>query len=258
VVSRRILVACTGWLWAWLAGSALAVGVSDSAAPPAQHEQIVTARSPAELLQALQPWVAVRLQAQLARVHVTPLGAWRWPAQTALPERWRVNWQPAVMTQGAWLVSLQAVPEHDTQPVVDVRYLAREQEAVWRVSAPLRKGDAIGCHALSQGTRLQAHGSRVWQGECEALSNQGLVVRRSLSVDEVLMLSDVGPRPAVLRDQTVHVLSRSQGIVVEASGLALADAMVGQQVPVRIPGHDRVLQATVMAPGQLQIKEAME
>lgn len=263
---RHLIAVFMGLMWAWLAGNAMAESEGATNEPPS--EQVVTARTSDELLQALQPWVAEHLHAQLGPVEVESLGGWRRPAKAAkMPHaakaveaaeanRWRVSWQPAVARQGDWLVSLRAVPEQADGPVVDVRFVARERQAVWRVGMPLQKGDAIDCASLHQDGRVQRSGPAVWQGRCDALS--GLVARRPIGVGEVLMQSDVGPRPAVLREQAVHVLSRSQGIVIEARGLALADASVGQRVPVRIAGQDRVLQAIVMAPGELQIMEGME
>lgn len=256
---RHLIAAFMGLMWAWLAGSAMA---EDQVATAPPLEQVVTARTSGDLLQALQPWVAAHLQAQLrpqqGPIQLEPLGGWHWPAKVAAADRWRISWQPAVARQGDWLVTLHAVPDPADGAVVDVRFLARERQAVWRVGMPLKKGDAIGCASLNQDTRVQRQGPRVWQGNCETLSNQGLVARRPLGVGEVLTQSDVGPRPAVQREQAVQVSSRSQGIVIQARGLALADASVGQRVPVRIAGHDRVLQATVTAPGELQIMEGME
>lgn len=254
---KHLIVAFMGLVWAWLAGSAMA---DDNGAHPPAMEQVVTARTSGELLQALRPWVAAHLRSQLGQgqVEVEPLGGWRWPAKAASTDRWRVSWQPAVARQGDWLVTLRAVPEQADAQAVDVRFVAREHQAVWRVGMPLKKGDAIDCTLLKQDTRVQRQGPRVWQGGCETLSAQGLVARRPLAVGEVLTQSDVGPRPAVQREQVVQVSSRSQGIVIQARGLALADASVGQRVPVRIAGHDRVLQATVTAPGELQIMEGME
>lgn len=254
---RHLIVAFLGLMWAWLAGSAMA---DDNGAPPPTLEQVVTARTAGDLLQALRPWVAARLQAQMGAgqepPQVEPLGGWRWPANVASADRWRVSWQPAVARQGDWLVTLRAVPEQAEGPAVELRFVAREHQVVWRVGMPLKKGDAIDCTLLNRDTRVQRQGPRVWQGGCESLS--GLVARRPLAVGEVLTQSDVGPRPAVQREQAVQVSSRSQGIVIQARGMALADASVGQRVPVRIAGHDRVLQATVTAPGELQIMEGME
>ncbi len=254
----RQLAVVMGWVWALLAGSAMAANDGAAQLPPL--EQVVTARTPADLLKALQPWVAAHLQAQAGPVQVQAIGGWHWPAAGARAERWRVTWQPAMARRDDWLVSLNAVPDQADSladaDAVAVRFVGRPMQAVWRMRAPLKKGDAFDCALLSEDTRAPSQGTRPWQGRCEELA--GLVARRPLGAGEVLTQSDVGPRPAVEREQAVHVLSRSQGIVIQARGQALADASVGQRVPVRIAGHDRVLQATVTAPGELQIMEGME
>lgn len=254
---RQLVAACVGLMWAWLAGNAMA---ADDGATTPPLEQVVTARTPGDLLQALQPWVAAHLLAQVGPVQVQAIGGWHWPAAHGGAERWRVTWEPAEARRGDWLVSLNAVPDQAEGDglgnAVAVRFVGRPMQTVWRARAPLKKGDPIDCALLSQDTRAPSQGTRPWQGRCEDLV--GLVARRPIGAGEVLTQSDAGLRPAVQREQAVNVLSRSQGIVIQARGQALADASVGQRVPVRIAGHDRVLQATVTAPGELQIMEGMQ
>lgn len=253
MVSRRLIAMLMGSMWVWLTGYAMA---NESASILPLPEQMVTARTSGELMQALQPWVTAHLRTQVGLVQVEPLGEWRWPVKRISADRWRVTWEPAVARQHDWLVSLRAMPEQADGKVVEVRFLAREQQVVWRVLMPVRKGDAIDCEALRQDIRVHRSGRVAWQGDCAALS--GLVARRPLSVNEVLLDGDLGPKPAVEREQAVQIWTRSQGIVIQARGQALADASVGQRVPVRIAGHDGVLQATVMAPGELQIMEGAQ
>lgn len=259
MAGRQWVVAFVGLMWAWLAGSAMAndtIALSEPSQPSAQLEQLVTASTSAELLQALQPWVTSHLQAQVGAVQVEPLGGWRWPTRPSSVNRWRVTWQPAEARQGGWLVTLRAVRQGDVGPGVDVRFFGRAQQVVWRLRMPVQKGDAIACSALRQDMRVKRSDARIWQGPCESLS--ALVARRPLAAGEVLTESDVGPQPAVHSQQAVQVWLRSQGIVIQARGQALADASIGQRVPVRIAGQSSVLQATVMAPGELQILEGME
>lgn len=249
---RRLAVAFMGLMWAWPAGSAMA---DDTDAKPAPIELVVVASTPEKLLQTLQPWVAAHLQAQVGAVQVEPIGGWRWP-KSASANRWRITWQPAEARQSDWLVALHATPDGTDGPGVDLRFVGRAQQLVWRLLTPMLKGDAIGCSDLRQDNRVKRSDARIWQGRCEALA--GLVARRPLTAGDVLTESDVGPKPAVQSQQAVQVWSRSQGIVIQARGQALADASIGQRVPVRISGQSSVLQATVMAPGELQIMEGME
>lgn len=255
---RQWVMAFVGLMWAWLAGSAMAEDTAVSFEPSAPLEQLVTASTSAELLQALQPWVTSHLQAQVGAVQVEPLGGWRWPNRLGSVNRWRVTWQPAQARQGGWLVALHAVRDGggDAAPGVDVRFIGRTQQVVWRLRTPVQKGDVIACSALSQDKRVTRSDVRVWQGPCESLP--AFVARRPLAAGDVLTESDVGSKPDVHSQQAVQVWSRSQGIVIQALGQALADATVGQRVPVRIAGQSSVLQATVMAPGELQIMEGME
>lgn len=254
------MVAFVGVMWACLAGSAMADDTAASSESSAPLEQLVTASTLAELQQTLQPWVTSHLQAQVGAVQVEPLGGWRWPTRSGSANRWRVTWRPAEARLGGWLVALHAVRDDDGDgdvgPGVDVRFFGRAQQLVWRLRAPVQKGDPIACSALRQDMRVKRSDARIWQGPCEALS--AFVARRSLAAGDVLTESDVGPQPAVHSQQAVQVWSRSQGIVIQARGQALADASIGQRVPVRMAGQSSVLQATVMAPGELQIMEGME
>lgn len=236
-------------MWAWPTDSAWA----DATEP--LSEQVLSAASSAELLSALQPWVSAQLQARVGPVQVQPLGAWRWPRSTQRGTDWRVTWQQPTARQEGWLVSLQATPVGGGQAVA-LRFLARAQEQVWRLRASVRQGDPIACSALSRDLRSRQAGVRVWQGPCEGLS--ALVARRALAPGEVLVESDLGPPPAVHRQQVVQVWSRSQGIEIQAEAQVLADASVGQRVPVRLARGGPVLHATVVAPGQLQVLEGIE
>jgi flagella basal body P-ring formation protein FlgA len=226
----------------------------------ASAEQVVSAASRQELLDALTPWVGARLGEHLGTtpdgLHVEALGAWGKAGQAQAPRSWRVTWRPPVARQDGWLVKLEASADAAKAESLELRFLVRQRQAVWRVHAPVNKGDELGCEVLSLQTRIKPAGTRVWQGRCEELA--GLVARRPLPAGEVLAEGDVGPRPAVHREQVVQVWSRSHGIEVSAAARVLADAAVGQRVPVRISGSNGVLQATVVSPGVLQIVEGME
>lgn len=153
-------------------------------------------------------------------------------------------------------MALHAVREGDSSPGVDLRFLGRSLQEVWRIRTPIQKGDVIDCSALRQESRIKRSDARVWQGSCDALT--AFVARRPLAAGEVLTESDVGPKPAVQSQQAVQVWSRSRGIAIQVRGQVMSDASIGQRVPVRISGQSSVLQATVIAPGELQIMEGMQ
>lgn len=245
------------WLLIWWLAP---LGGARADVPSVTAEQLVSAGSRRELLDALTPWVAARLGEHLGMsagaLHVETLGAWgkAEPAQAA--QSWRVSWRPPVARQDGWLVKLDASVDAAKAESLELRFLVRERQAVWRLLAPVNQGDGLGCETLSLQTRIKPAGTRVWQGRCEELA--GLVARRPLAAGEVLTEGDVRLRPAVHREQVVEVWSRSHGIEVSAAARVLADAAVGQRVPVRLSGSSGVLQATVVSPGVLQIVEGME
>jgi len=71
------------------------------------------------------------------------------------------------------------------------------------------------------------------------------------------MDSDVAPEAAVQAQQVATVTSRLGNIEIQAKGIALADAQIGQRVPIRLNGQTQVIMAVVTAPGQVRVWEGM-
>lgn len=88
----------------------------------------------------------------------------------------------------------------------------------------------------------------------EELKADRLRLRQSLAAGEPLLREHVEERPAVARNDNVKVAVARGGIVIEASGIALADARVGEAVKVRNPQSNEQYAALVVAPGVVRIE----
>lgn len=88
----------------------------------------------------------------------------------------------------------------------------------------------------------------------EELMSERLRLRRPLSAGEPLLREHVEERPAVARNDNVKVAVSQGGIVIEASGIALADARIGEAVKIRNPDSNEQFAALVVAPGVVRIE----
>lgn len=229
------------WALAW--ACAVGVGAAWGDAPAAALPERIAAQD-------LAAWLEGSLSRQGVSAEVEAQGAWP-HGQGA-----RVAGQPVVTQQvregGLWRVQVE-LQDEGGQPLLSTRFLARERQPVWVLSTLVRKGEPLRCEQVRAEQRVWHQRLLAWQGACAALAEQ--VMRRTLQAGEVLTVADVGPPHAVREQQQAVVWSRVNGIAVQASGQVLADAQVGQRVPVRLTGQTQVIQALVMAPGQLQVTE---
>lgn len=80
-----------------------------------------------------------------------------------------------------------------------------------------------------------------------------LRLRQPLSAGAPLLRAHVEQRPAVARNDNVNVTIQQGAIVIESTGVALADAQVGEVVKVRNPRSNEMFSATVVAAGTVTI-----
>jgi len=169
-------------------------------------------------------------------------------AEITSQTRTREGWMVTVSLTG---LGVSAGAKSDSQ----ARFKVTELFAAWAAVVPLHKGDAISCGQLKQIQRAVRPGQSTWNGACESLSSMRM--RHRLQPGEILMDSDVALGAAIQAQQVATVTTRLGGIEIQAKGIALADAQIGQSVPVRLNGQVQVLHAVVTAPGQVQVLEGM-
>ena len=84
---------------------------------------------------------------------------------------------------------------------------------------------------------------------------QPLRLRRALEAGAVLTAQHVEPQPAVARHQPVQVQVQAGAVSLQASGLAMADARIGERVRVLNPASRESFNARVVAAGLVVVEE---
>ena len=259
-------------LWAASLGWLTSMHVATWAGEPMEHGVLGTsvhASSISALHEQLKAWIATGLEAEAGtgtvavRTQVESLGAWGLDPSLLPDVLARV--QSRQYVRGAWElnVSLSQASEaiRQIKPAV-VRYRVSLLAPVWVVTGAVRKGDSLSCQLLQQDWRTDGMASRGghalhvdWHGACTALV--GTQARRPLQPGDVLKTADVAAVTAIWGQQEAVVVARQGSIEIEAKGMALADAQVGQRVPVRLNGQNRVVHGVVSAPGVIKVTEGL-
>jgi flagella basal body P-ring formation protein FlgA len=78
-----------------------------------------------------------------------------------------------------------------------------------------------------------------------------LALRRPVAAGEPITLAALGGVAAVNRGQTVTLVAVAGPAQVQASGIALADAQIGQRVRAQNPASGRIVEGTVAADGSV-------
>jgi flagella basal body P-ring formation protein FlgA len=211
--------------------------------------------SPSRLSLQLSSWLREQLAMQGYDVDVVAQGIWG--VSSNKPMAVRAELATETREGGSWQITLRL-----TQPAnVGMVHLAvakfgiLEHLPVWTVGTRVRKGDGLSCGNLQRESRVRRSSLKPWQGDCSILSGQ--VARRALEVGDVLMSTDIGIVQAVQAQQEAVVVARVQGIEIQARGQVLADAAVGQRVPVKLNGQSHVIHGVVTGPAQVRVMEGM-
>lgn len=217
----------------------------------------------ADSLQALraqiQLWLEASYKQEGLQVQSEFVGAWR-VADLPLPEV-EVSVQRGKRDHSGTTIDLIACavqqPECSTGTAPALRYRVQAMSPVWSLTGPYLKGDVLSCEGMRQTWRVQKadEPQAAWQGSCDSLAE--MRARRPLQPGDVLKVSDVMPSGGVLDKQDTLVIARLGGIEIQAKGMALADARVGQQVPVRLSGQANVVHGVVSAPGVVRVLEGL-
>lgn len=81
----------------------------------------------------------------------------------------------------------------------------------------------------------------------------GMEARRLLSIDRPIIAAYLKPSVMINKGDAVIVTANSGGLMVKMPGIALRDGYQGQQISVRNTQSDRVVEALVTAPGQVEV-----
>jgi flagella basal body P-ring formation protein FlgA len=257
-------------LWAaglgWLTSMHVAAWAAEPMAPEVLGTNMHISSIPG-LHEQLKAWLATGLEAEAGtgavRTQVESLGAWGLDPSLLPDVVARV--QSRQYVRGAWELNVSLSPASEAvrhiKPAV-VRYRVSLLAPVWVLTGAVRKGDSLSCQLLQQDWRTEGMASKGgdalhvnWHGACNALA--GSQARRPLQPGDVLKTADIAAVTAIWGQQEAMVVARQGGIQIEAKGMALADAQVGQRVPVRLNGQDRVVQGVVSAPGVIKVTEGL-
>ena len=142
---------------------------------------------------------------------------------TAGTVQWSVNVPVAVSTEAAVVVANHAIPMGSPVGPADIRVETRRFPGTAR------------CCASSP----------------EAVV--GFLVRRSIQADAVIPMDALDRPPAIKRGEVVVVVAVLPGIEIRSSGVALADARVGETVRIRHSTSLKVIQARADTPGVVRV-----
>jgi flagella basal body P-ring formation protein FlgA len=221
--------------------------------PGLAGEPTFEAEDPDTLSSAVLAWVQQQISTTMPDVNLQSLGVWGWSKHSH--GTWKVLKvvQPHREGRPIYTITLASAANGATASTLSVQVLMRQMVPVWQTTEAVRKHQPITCDNLTPARKLDAP-SLSWQGNCNSLV--GLVAKRHLSRGMVLTEADLTPPPTVQAMQTAIVTTRINAVSIEAQAEVLADANVGESVPVRLQGQPKVLRAKVIAPGQLLLAES--
>lgn len=82
---------------------------------------------------------------------------------------------------------------------------------------------------------------------------QGKVLKRTLHVNQVITSDQLSARQAIKRGHQVTILAKVGRIKVRMQGKALSDAAIGEHIRVQNSSSKRRIEATVVAPGIVEV-----
>lgn len=210
-----------------------------------------------ELTAKIQRWLQDRFTAEGADVRLRPVGTWGLD-ERALPDV-AIQVERRQRLPDGWQVDLRLEQANQSTDklvsAASARFRAIDLVPVWVAAISLKPGDTLSCSALRLDKRPSLSASATWTGDCGAAL--GLRLRHALQPGDVLSKADLAEPGAVLLNQEAIVITRLGGIEIQTKAMVLADGYLGQRVPVRLQGQDQTIQATVIAPGTLQVLEGL-
>jgi flagella basal body P-ring formation protein FlgA len=136
---------------------------------------------------------------------------------------------------------------------VPVWFAVRAWRPVWVARAPLAAGQVTRAeHFVVQQREVAALNALPVPSDRQL---DAWRLRRSLERDAVLTVAQVEPLPAVARNQPVRVHVQAGHVELQAAGVALADARIGERVRVLNPASRESFAARVVAAGLVVAEE---
>ncbi len=136
----------------------------------------------------------------------------------------------------------------------------------WSLYVPvrlsIRKKILVASREISRGSTLTADDFQLEERDIAALHKgyledpsrlQGKVLKRALHANQVITPGQLSARRAIKRGHQVTILAKVGGIKVRMQGKALSDAAVGEQIKVQNSSSKRSVEATVVAPGIVEV-----
>lgn len=224
----------------------------DASRQDAVPELRISASSRAELVAQVREQL-LRWRARDGRdAAIRQVGMWRVPDQ--LDGSVRVTASVRSPRDGVHQVDIAVVPKDGKAG--GLRFVLHDPQPVWVAAQSLARGEPLRCESFRRDWRVERSSRAVVDDACPGSEPSRL--KRPLAVGEVLMASDVAPLSAVQDRQAARVLVRVGAIEVEATGVALADAQVGQPLPVKVGTSAAVLRTVVVAPGEARLGESLQ
>lgn len=81
----------------------------------------------------------------------------------------------------------------------------------------------------------------------------GMEARRQLRADQVVTAEQLQPPVVIHKGDEVILTANSSGLTVKMPGIALRDGQQGQQISVRNSQSNRIVEAEVIGPGQVEV-----
>jgi flagella basal body P-ring formation protein FlgA len=170
----------------------------------------------------------------------------RWVAQAHLPTL------PLIFDVRAGSGDSVAGTTVSTEPAVQATLSAPLLREVWVATRRLRKGSTVRCADIEPRRRdVRLVPAQALSGPC-ALA-EGITALRDIAAADAVRSVDIGRAPDVVAGMPVSVSVAAQGVNVTTSAVALADAMIGDQVDVLMKRPRRTLRTRVSGPGAVQL-----
>lgn len=140
------------------------------------------------------------------------------------------------------------------RPAGVMRFVLRDQAQVWVLARAMSRRDALGCADVRLAWETSPPPAALSMARCDGLQALGRL-KRALSAGAVLSANDLLPADAMFHRDPARVVVSVGAVQIEARGMVMADARVGQLVPVKVDGQPEVLRAVVVAPGEVHLME---
>lgn len=158
----------------------------------------------------------------------------------------RPQWRSVAPEPPGLPLSFELRPTDGEATPLRATLLASLQRDVLVVRQRRERGTPLRCEDLEVLAKpLRLVPARAWQPPCALAENAH--ARRLLLAGDVLRSDDTGPLPDVAAQRPVRVRVVVGSIALEKNGTALADALEGETVRVRVPGIAQAVNGRVLA-----------